>query len=588
GRIAQTKTPHLTNQVIGDPEVRNQEWAKEMGMVAFAGYPLTIDDQVVGVLAMFARHALSDFSLEVLASVADEIALGIVRKQSEMERNRLSAAIDQISELALVTDAHGNIVYVNPAFSEITGYTAEEAIGQTPRILKGGTHPREFYTDLWEKILDGQIWSGVLINRRKDGTPYHQETTISPIRNQYGEIDSFVEIGRDVTEEANTEARLRQAEKMEAVGQLASGVAHDFNNLLQVMLAYASFVRRGIQEGNPQSADIDQIIEAGEKAAGLTRQLLSFSRETELTMAPLNVALLVKEFFKFLERTLPKTIEIQLEISRVEDIPMIVADPTGIHQALMNLCVNARDAMPDGGMLRVSIQTEEIEEKQRSINPEAAIGAYVKVSVSDTGTGIPQREMERIFEPFFTTKGEGKGTGLGLATCYGIVKQHKGFIVCESEVGKGSCFSLYFPIHDASAEEPEVEEVDSVVVGGSETILIAEDNEVVMEVLTRNLGSLGYHLICASNGEEAALLFDQNKDRIDLILTDVQMPILNGVRFAEHVLMENPGMKIILESGYMEQGLMENLHEMGVKEVLRKPVSPQFLARRIRKVLEEE
>ncbi len=355
--------------------------------------------------------------------------LGIARditaiRTAEEAQNRLATAIEQAAEMVVITDNHGTIQYVNPAFEKVTGYTRQEAIGQNPRILKSGAHDTEFYKQLWDTLRAGRVWSGRFTNKNKKGILFHEEATISPVKDVSGEITNFVAVKRDITEHLQLSKQLEQAQKMEAVGTLAGGIAHDFNNLLQVILGYSELVLADEALPDRLRDDLGKIVLAGRNGADLVQRLLMFSRKTETRPLDLDLNQRIRQTQRFLQRTIHKMIDIQLILG--EDLGGIHADPTQIDQVLMNLAVNARDAMPEGGKLVIETANVFIDEDYARSHLEAKPGPYVLLCVSDTGSGIDKETLEHIFEPFYTTKGPGQGTGLGLAMVFGIVKHHHG------------------------------------------------------------------------------------------------------------------------------------------------------------------
>ncbi|NQU43279.1 PAS domain S-box protein, partial [bacterium] len=359
---------------------------------------------------------------------------------------RLATAVEQAAEAIVITDAGGKILYANPAFSRITGYDPQEALGQTPRILRSGRQTPGFYENLWQTIKSGQVWTGNFTNKRKDGTLYSEEATISPVRDGRGNIVNFVAVKRDITEEMRLEEQLRQAQKMEAVGQLAGGIAHDFNNLLQVIRGFSEMACGSLPEDHRGKKDLEQVMHAADRASDLVRQLLTFSRRDVSRPRPLDLNQITQDLSKMLLRLVGAHVE--LELRPEEELQAVLADPGQIEQILVNLALNARDAMPEGG--RIVIETANITLDQAACegHPWAKPGAFVTLVVADTGVGIPPDVQRRVFDPFFTTKEVGEGTGLGLSTVYGIVKQHQGLITFQSRPGQGSRFQICLPAAD--------------------------------------------------------------------------------------------------------------------------------------------
>jgi two-component system, cell cycle sensor histidine kinase and response regulator CckA len=506
------------------------------------------------------------------------------RKQAESKNQQLAAIVAQAVEGFLVTDTHGVIEYVNPAYEKITGYTQNELIGQRPNLLKSGRHPIGFYRDLWDTILGGNTWTGRMVNRKKDGTHFHEEATISPILDSKGVITHFVAVKRDITREIEMEIQLRQSQKLEAIGQLAGGIAHDFNNLLQVILAYSEFVKIDLPEGSKSLDDLDRVINAASRGADLTRQMLAFSRRTDLTISSFDVRPQIKEIVKMLERTIPASISIAYSFE--QDLPLVVADPSQIHQVILNLCINAKDAMPHGGRLILSASKKTITTMDCHERPGSSAGTFTVIEVSDTGTGIPEEHRQHIFEPFFTTKPPGKGTGLGLASAYGIIKQHGGFLEVESKVGIGSAFRVFLPCVQKQEEDQTSKQTTIILPRGNETILIAEDHEDILELARRGLVNLGYLVHAARNGREALEIFTKAPEKIDIVLLDMQMPEVDGETSLERIRRIRQDARVIVASGFVDTETRARLKDLGANEVLQKPYQMDKLSVAIRTILD--
>ncbi len=847
GLIAQERTPHITNEVVTDPRISDQEWARREGIVAFAGYPLIVTDRVVGVAALFARHRLSEATLHALGSVASQIALGIERKGAEealrekeerirllldstaegiygvdlqgqctlanaacarllaysdpdqllgrnmhtlihhtrvngtpypeaecrifqafregkgshvvdevlwradgtsfpaeywsypmrrdgqvvgsvvtfldtTERKRAEAlvhlqasALNAAANAIVITDQQGTILWVNPAFTRMTGYELEEVRGQNPRVLKSGKHEQAYWEDLWRTILAGQVWQGETTNRRKDGILYVEEQTITPVLNEQGTATHFVAIKQDVTERkqaeqalrearqrldhvvtsspavlytlalegenfrvtwvtdniqellgvqphdtywrgwwqgrvhpddrareeallqadlltqgraadefrirrqdgsyrwVRSEARLlrdaagdpvevvgslmdvtdrkqlenqyRQAQKMEAVGTLAGGVAHDFNNLLTVINGYSELLLNSLKPGDPMRNLLAEIHKAGERAGSLTRQLLAFSRQQVLELKVLDLNALVADTEKMLRRLIGE--DVVLAAVLAPSLAAVRADPSQLQQILMNLAVNARDAMPQGGRLTIETRNISLDEAYGATHPEIRPGAYVMVAVSDTGIGMDAQTKARIFEPFFTTKEPGKGTGLGLAVVHGIVKQSGGHIDVYSEVGTGTAFKIYLPaVKERLPSSKSFHGLQSMP-RGTETILLVEDEDAVRALARHVLGSCGYTVLEAVNGREAIRLAEQHPGQIDLLVSDVVMPHLGGRQLAERLAAAKPGLKVLFLSGYTDDAVVRHGVLVAEFAFLQKPFTPTALAQKVREVLDQ-
>ncbi len=609
----------------------------------------------------------------------------------------------------LITEKNGNIVWANPAFTDITGYALNEVRGKNPRFLKSGQHGQPFYQELWRTILSGQVWKGEVVNRRKDGSLYFAEQTITPVRDAAGEVSRFIAIEQDIgarkrteeslretneklqslvraaplaviildrearvlqwntaaerifgwkesdvvgkplpivpdeekekfemtlesdwrgepqsdfkvrrmqkdgslidvslwtaplrdrqgqivaslrlladiTERIRLEEQFRQAQKMEAVGRLAGGVAHDFNNILTVIGGFCDVALDGIAPQDPIVSDLVEIKKAADRAASLTRQLLAFSRRQILSPKVLDLNSLIRDMEKMLGRILGEDVDLRLALA--ERLGPIEADPGQIEQVLLNLAVNARDAMPKGGQLVIETTDTTLGAAYLGLHLDAKEGNYVLLAVSDTGIGMDAQTQSHLFEPFFTTKAEGKGTGLGLATIYGIVKQSHGNIAVYSEPGQGTAFKIYFPRFDKSFASKKSETVKPVVVGGSETVLLAEDEETLRGLAERVLAKNGYHVLSARDGAEAIKLLETYDGPIHLLLTDVVMPKAGGRQVAEHAAGKFPEMKILYISGYTDDAIVLSGVLDAEVAFLQKPFSPDALVRKVRQVLD--
>jgi len=514
------------------------------------------------------------------------------RKQAEAERVRLAAAIEQAGEAVVVTDLDGTIQYVNPAFEQVTGYSRREAVGRNPRFLKSGRQDEAFYRNLWDTIGRGEIWRGRFVNRRKDGTLYTEEATISPVRDEKGAIVNYLAVKRDITEhlrlaeeKAKLEEQYLQAQKMESVGRLAGGVAHDFNNMLQAILGRAEMGMNRLGPNHPVRSDFEEIYKAAQRSADLTRQLLAFARKQTVRPVVLDLNEKISGTMGILTRLLGEDIEIVW--APQENLWNVKVDPAQIDQILANLAVNARDAISGPGKITIETANAVVDEAYCRTHAEAAPGEYVLLTVSDTGEGMTPEVLEHIFEPFFTTKEVGKGTGLGLATVYGIVKQNRGFVNVYSEPGRGSTFKIYLPRFLAEAEpQARLESVRRPLRRGSETILVVEDEESVLELARTVLEGLGYTVMAERTPAEAIRKVEGYSGEVHLLLTDVVMPGMDGRQLAEKLRSFRPGLKCLFMSGYTSNVIAHSgVLEPGVV-FIQKPFALADLADKVRQALE--
>jgi nitrogen fixation negative regulator NifL len=622
------------------------------------------------------------------------------------------AALEVVANGVVITDAAGTILWVNAAFTRMTGYGFDEVLGRTPRLLKSGAHPPEFYRDLWEAVTRGEVWTGEMLNRRKDGSTYFEEQTITPVRDRDGTVSRFIAIKQDVTarraieealrqrerewraliaaapvaiivleaggrvttwnraaaelfgwteEDARRDARvletalgdpatytallaradagaairdaalsgrkrngmpvelsvsiaalggadgapghillvgdvternsiaaekeqmqeqLRQAQKMEAIGRLAGGIAHDFNNLLTVITGRSHLASRRLPAGDPVRLDIEAIEKTSQRAAALTRQLLTFSRQQVLQPRLLDINAVVTGVEALLRRIIGEDVELATVLA--PDVGALKADPCQLEQVLLNLAVNARDAMPRGGRLTIETANVDVGPHGARADLGAAPGGYVRLSVTDTGHGMDERTQARAFEPFFTTKEPGKGTGLGLATVHGIVKQTGGHIAVESEAGRGTTFRIYLPrVPGPSSEPPRTPSTSAP--RGSETLLLVEDDADVRALAREILEASGYVVLQASAADALALAAATTP--IDALVTDVVMPGINGIELGRRVRQLRPDIRVLYVSGYTAHAAEQDALEPDFA-LLHKPFTVETLTAKIREVLD--
>jgi len=506
------------------------------------------------------------------------------RKKAEASIRKLSQAIEQSPVSIVITDAAGNIEFVNSTFSQITGYSYAEAIGSNPRIMKSGETPAEEYRQLWETISKGGVWRGEFHNRKKNGELFREQATIAPVRNADDVITHYVAVKEDITERKKLEAQLRQAQKMEAIGTLAGGIAHDFNNILSAIIGFTELAMDTVENDSRAYSDLQQVLNAGRRAKELVFQILTFSRQREQKQkSPVNIKHLAKEVLKLIRASLPTNIEIR---DNLQSSSPVNADPTQIHQVLMNLCTNAGHAMQEkGGMLTIVVADILLDSNFTDRYPELTPGPYLKLTVSDTGCGMPADVLERIFDPFFSTKADGEGTGLGLSMVHGIVKSHGGTITVYSEPGQGTTFNILLPAMKpgVASEKPWEENIPT----GTERILFIDDETALVDLGARILQSLGYKVTTRTNGLEALDLFRAQPDRFDLVITDMTMPHITGDRIAEEMMRIRADMPIILCTGFSARINEKKAIAMGIRGFVLKPIIISDLARKIRLVLDQ-
>ena len=500
-------------------------------------------------------------------------------QEAEEERARLAMAVEQAGESIVVTDADGAIRYVNPAFERVTGYRRNEVLGKNPRILKSGRQPDAFYRELWDALTRGQTWRGSFVNRRKDGTLFEEEAVISPVRDASGGVVNYVAVKRDVTEERRREEQIRRTQRMEAVAKLAGGIAHDFNNLLTAVIGYADLLILQLPNGGPHRRHAEEIKRAGTRAANLTRQLLAFSRQQVLQ--PREIVL--NDALSGMEPALRGILgdRIELSILQGDRLGKVKADPSQVEQVVVNLAMRARDVMPSGGKVVVETANADLDDAYARRHLFVRPGPYVMVAVSDTGPGMDAEARALLFEPFAGSGGSGKG--LDLSSVYGIVKQSEGYIWVYSEPGGGTTFKVYFPRVDG---ESGVRPLPPDRLRGSETILIVEDEAVVLDILREVLTGHGYKVLTAANGEEGLRTLSSHTGPIHLLLTDVVMPMMAGPDLSDRAADMHPETRTLFISGYTEHTVIRHGVSGRGAGFLQKPFTPEAVARKVREVLD--
>ena len=571
--------PHALEQRL----VEEGEVVAGIPTAVWLGIPLRVEGSIIGVMAVHDYQnprAYGEAEKEMLEFVSSQVAKAIYRKRSEEYRDLQARVMEAAANTIFVANQHGKVTWVNSAFTTLTGFSASEVIGQDVGILKSGVHPDEVYQEIWDTLLRGKVWQGELIDRRKSGELYTTRTSVTPVSNEAGNFMHFIAIQQDITRERELEEQSRKAQKIEAVGTLAAGIAHDFNNHLAVILGFTEILQESLHS-DPESADkLEQVHRATLRAASLTKQLLAFSRQQMLQPVVLDLNSSIGEVEKMLRRVIHENIEVVFK--RSTDLRSVRADPTQIDQILMNLAVNARDAMPDGGQLTIETANVEIDADYSSQHIASKPGSYVLLTISDTGSGMDAATRARIFEPFFTTKEPGKGTGLGLSTVYGIVKQSGGFIWMYTEVGIGTVFKIYFPAIMEQAQAKPEKVVPKTAKASGETILLVEDTPPLLSVMCEMLESFGYTVHAFESPIEAL----QCESSPALLITDLIMPGMSGRELSNRISVLHPGVKVMYMSGYTDDTVLR----MGIQDsgwsFLQKPFNRTELMEKVRAMLD--
>ena len=688
--------PTLIPRVLGDERIPDQAWAAREGIIGFAGYPLTLEDRLIGVMTLFARRPLHEATLQEMASVANGIALCIERKRSaealDASEVKYRSVVESVKEVIFQIDSEGKWSFLNRAWTEITGFNLQQTLGtrftdyihpddrdhHSENIREVAQHRRSFCRDetrylaedgtfRWMEVYAQPIYSGEgdiggvsgtlsdITERKRaeaeiqklaafprfnpdpvmelaaDGTLTYLNNAAREMALQLGAPEpeailpcnaaaiaqeclrqgrnklsqqiqvngrtlawSFFPIiasqvvhcyGADITERLNLETQLRHSQKLDSIGQLAAGVAHDFNNILTIIQGHSDRLIENCADRGDLAEPLKLVSGAARRASSLTRQLLMFSRKQKLQPKVLDLNKIIANVGKMLERVLGE--HITLETRCGTGLPAIEADAGMIEQIIMNLSVNARDAMPKGGTLLIATAIASVDEFYVQLHADAHVGNFVRLSVTDNGTGMSREIISRIFEPFFTTKEVGKGTGLGLATVYGIVKQHNGWVEVDSEIGLGTTFNIFLPTTEKSFDTCfEQAPKKPSVKGGNETILLVEDEPLLRELARFILQDYKYQVLEAGTGNEALKVWDEHQGKIDLLLTDMVMPDgMTGRELATELRKRKPGLKIIYTSGYNEE-IMGGDATLNETRFLQKPYAPPVLAETVRACLD--
>jgi len=562
----------------------DDHWLVDVGAESYVGVPMMDDDgRVIGHMGVIDDKPIMDQQpiTDTLIIFAERASVELKQKRTDASLRKLSQAIEHAGESILITDHNGIIEYINPAFTHISGYSASEAIGQTPRILNSGNQDRAFYQAMWSCITSGKIWHGKVIDKNKDGSFYPTMLTIAPIMDTNGIITHYVGTHADMTDLDNMEKQFQQAQKMEALGTLVGGIAHDFNNMLAGITGNL-FLAKSMQDNPKALQKLENIEQLSFRAADMIKQLLTFARKDRIDIKALPLTSFIKETLKFLTTSIPENITVEQHIC--SETLSIQGDATQLHQILMNLINNARDAVENEAKPCIKITLQDFQADDDFIKKHSYFKAahYARLSVSDNGCGIPEHQIEHLFEPFFTTKEQGKGTGLGLAMVFGAIKTHHGFIEVESSEGKGSSFHIFIPLLKQTQRADQNKPVTANSQGTGDLILLADDDKYVRKVTAEVLEVIGYRVLQAKDGREGFKLFKAHRHDIKLALLDVVMPRCGGMELAVQIRQTCSDLPIVFLTGYDKDHVLNNDKLITNSCVLSKPIQFDTLNRTIK------
>ena len=509
-------------------------------------------------------------------------------KKTEEHLNILSSSVQQASEAIMIANKDGIIEYVNPSFEKLTGYSAKEVLGKSPNMLKSGVQDSVFYENMWLELNAGHSWQGRIIDQKKDGTNYPAILTISPIKNEAGEITHYVGSQQDMREYESLEKQFHHAQKMEALGTLVGGIAHDFNNSLAAISGNAYLAKMSVPANSDAIPMLDTIVNMSFRSAEMIKQLLSFSRKDMKSMNPMLLAPFLKETFKIHKVSIPENITLNLTID--DDTLQVLGDINLLQQVILNIMNNARDAVEEIAepLITVNLSRFEADKDFLKKNPELKGKSFACISIRDNGAGIKEENLSHIFDPFFSTKEVGKGTGLGLSMAYGAIHSHGGVISANSTLNQGTEISIWLPLLGSEQTDTQLTPKEQSIYKGSETILVVDDEASVLEITHAVLKKLGYQVIIAKNGQEALTIYQDKHDEIDLLIMDVVMPVLGGIEAAAAIREINPDARIIFATGYDRSHSLKRKGSDLPETVIPKPFSVSDLSQLIRKVLDGE
>jgi len=583
GLIARDRIPQMTNDLINDPQVSDRDWVKREKLTAFVGFPLFVENRLVGVMAMFSKNPLPGDTFELLGAVADSIAQGIVRKRAEEKVAEQANLLDKSQDAICVIDMSHRFTFWNKSAERLYGWTGKEACGRPADELL--YRDRSYFDRAKKEVMEKGEWRGECCQVTQGDESVIVESQWTLVPDDTGRPKSILMVNTDVSEKKKIENQFLRTQRMESIGTLAGGIAHDLNNVLAPILMSVDILKQKLKDD--QSKRMLAILESSAKrGADMVKQVLTFARGVDGERVLLQTRHLIKEVVKIVNETFPKTIQLKSNIA--ENLWTVVGDATQLHQVMVNLTVNARDAMPEGGQLTLTAENTVVEPNQTDNPAGAKPGFYVVITVKDSGTGIPREILDKIFEPFFTTKEMGKGTGLGLATVLGIVKNHGGFVQVQTEVGKGTAFVIYLPALEGSGNlKPSDVEQRAAPSGNGELILAVDDEVSVLSMTKETLETFGYRVLTAKDGTEAVATYSANRKEIKGVLTDMLMPFMDGPATIRVLKKMDPNIKIIAASGLMDNEKVKDATGMDNIAFLMKPFTAEKLLNAVHKALTE-
>jgi hypothetical protein len=550
GKTAQSGVPCLCQDVLNDPDVIDKDWVRREQLRSFVGYPLFVENRLIGIMALYAKQPLPNDAIETCSAIADFVSQGIVRRLARDTIAEQAALLDEAQDAIVVFDLQDRCTYWNRSAERLYGWESGEALGQPPHALI--LRDKAYFERAKALTQQDGKWIDESEQTTRDGRTLTVESRWTLIHDEKGQSKSILIVNTDVTEKRKVESQFLRTQRMEGIGTLAGGIAHDLNNVLAPILMSVQMLKDKFQDA--QSQRMLAILESSaQRGAGMVKQVLTFARGMDGERVLLQTKHLVKEVAKIVSETFPKTIEVRSNID--EALWATMGDATQLHQVLLNLAVNARDAMPNGGSISFSAENTVVEPGQTRLPEGVQPGYYIVIKVTDNGTGIPPEILEKIFEPFFTTKEVGKGTGLGLSTVVGIVKSHGGFLQVQTELNRGTTFLIYLPAQEgavaATGAGPTVEAA-SLPTGNGELLLLVDDEPALLTMTREMLEANGYRVVTATDGTEAVAAYTNRSDEIKLVITDMLMPHMDGPTTIRVLRKLNPGLRFVAVSGQMD------------------------------------